>query len=267
MDHDISNLITYINSMSVTLYDKCWWIDKVPANVNTVVDFGCAGGDLAFMINRIMPGRFTYVGVDNSPTMLDLARHNFSVAEPDFPFMFFNNLPEAIRSINPRKTVFVMNSVIHEIFTYLDADEADELFKLIFNSDFEYIAIRDMHDFGDNWELPSWIEDHIKMIKMTKYAQKWDEFMSRYEAESLCGALNEFLLKYRYDANWDRESREIYLWDWRSFVVNKYGRLLYHIDFENDFYIPYIKNKILEDFGFIYPRNTHKKVLLKNAKF
>ena len=85
--------------------------------------------------------------------------------------------------------------------------------------------------------------------------------MQNYEAENNCCALNEFVLKYRYDANWARESKEIYLWPWID-LIYRYGTE-YYINFENDFYIPFIKDKIKEDFGFIYPQNTHKKLLLK----
>ena len=103
MPEDITNLVTYINSMSVTLYDKCWWIDKVPESINTVVDFGCAGGDLAFMIERIMPNRFLYVGVDNSPVMLDMARHNFDLAGKKI--LLFNNLKTAVSRVDRSSSI------------------------------------------------------------------------------------------------------------------------------------------------------------------
>ena len=261
MPEDISNLVTYINSMSITLYDKCWWIDKIPDFIDTVVDFGCAGGDLAFMIDRIMPNRFLYVGVDNSPIMLDMAKHNFDLAGKKV--LLFDNLKTAASRVDRSSSILILNSVIHEIFTYLDADESDELFNLIFHSGFRYIAIRDMHKFHQNfnWTLNHLIDDYIERIKShPKYGIKWAQFIQYYEAENSCCALNEFVLKYRYDANWARESKEIYLWPWID-LIYRYGTE-YRIDFENDFYIPFIKNKIKEDFGFDYPRNTHKKLLL-----
>ena len=262
MPEDITNLVTYINSMSITLYDKCWWIDKVPDFIDTVVDFGCAGGDLAFMIERIMPNRFLYVGVDNSPIMLDMAKHNFDLAGKKI--LLFNNLKTAVSRVDRSSSILILNSVIHEIYSYLDADECDELFNLIFHSGFRYIAIRDMHKFHQNfnWAADRLINDYIAKIQShPKYGLKWAQFMQNYEAENNCCALNEFILKYRYDANWARESKEIYLWPWID-LIYRYGTE-YCINFENDFYIPFIKDKIKEDFGFIYPQNTHKKLLLK----
>ena len=44
---DIVDINTYLRSMSTTLFDKVWWIDKIPDDINTIVDFGCAKADLA----------------------------------------------------------------------------------------------------------------------------------------------------------------------------------------------------------------------------
>ena len=93
-------------------------------------------------------------------------------------------------------------------------------------------------------------------------------------------ALHEFLLKYRYDANWDREVNERYLWDWVYYLFNYVGTVevddvctaeydlldLYEVELQNEFFIPFIRDRIREDFGFDYPCNTHCKLLLRRRK-
>jgi len=253
MEHEISNLVTYINSMSVTLYDKCWWIDKIPANIDTVIDFGCAGGDLAHMINRIMPDRFNYIGVDNSPIMLQLAKHNKTFA--NYPMQFYPNIKE-IPFFKPENTILVLNSVIHEIYTYMVPEAVATLFTELFNSGFAYIAIRDMYVK----EPPNYIDYAIERLSSHP---KWLDFTVERGVITPKDVV-EFLLKYHYDANWDRECREQYLWFWFDDFQTNYAKG-YDVNFYNAFYIPYLKDKIYKDFGIDLNCDTHLKVLYKKT--
>ena len=44
---EIHNFDIYLKRMAATLSDKCWWVDRLPPDIDTVVDYGCAQGDLA----------------------------------------------------------------------------------------------------------------------------------------------------------------------------------------------------------------------------
>ena len=46
MSNDILNKDVYLKRMRVGMYDKCWWVDKLYPEVDTVIDFGCADGSL-----------------------------------------------------------------------------------------------------------------------------------------------------------------------------------------------------------------------------
>lgn len=252
MPTDISNLITYINSMSVTLYDKCWWIDKIPENINTVVDFGCAGGDLAIMINRIAPNHYSYIGIDNSPLMLNLANHNFSLH--NLSTRFFPNLTTALEYINPKNSILVLNSVVHEIFSYLSKEERLNLFNLFFRNDFAYIAIRDMYPTDD---LTG--EEEEEWDRIIRTHPKWKDFCKSPVFRKTPSYVQEFLLKYKYDVNWARECNEQYLWNWDLYIKS----FFYETIFTNNFFIPFIQDNIKKDFGQSFKKNTHKKVLLR----
>lgn len=112
----IQDIDSYVRSMSATMYDKCWWVDKISPEIDTVVDFGCAQGDLALFLDRFNPGKFKYVGVDNSQEMLSLARHNHYLHFGKSDSLFCQELSSAIEKCNPSKSVLVLNSVMHEIF-------------------------------------------------------------------------------------------------------------------------------------------------------
>lgn len=263
---NIANVNTYIASMATTIYDKCWWIDKLPPEIDTVLDFGCASGDLAVMVDRIAPGRFRYIGCDNSSEMLALARSNLALQLSGANVLFFPYIEGALGFCDPSKTVLVLNSVLHEVYSYLNGAKREILLSHLFDSGFRVVAIRDMHYPND---LPS---ISASGVLESKYADKWIEFCSicstrgdAFQRTSI--RLHEFLLKYRYDANWERESVEQYLWDWthrlsQAWYISHSEETPYRIEYINDFYIPFLSARAKADFDLNWKINTHRKMLL-----
>lgn len=266
---DIVDINTYLRSMSTTLLDKVWWIDKIPNDINTIVDFGCAKADLAVLINRIMPNKFHYVGIEESRIMAHLARDNLnSYASDTCSWQVLPSLSAASKSNNFRNSVLVLNSVLHEVFTYKSESEIQSLMSQIRNLGFRRIAIRDMYpsdvDIGDSI-------DASLAILSSSYNDLWHDYREFRKWTKIAGVeddedtwLPEFLLKYRYRANWEREKQEKYLWDIPAKLA-QYGLLdKYEIGFENKFYIPFIRDKIKEDFGIDWNYPTHIKLLLNH---
>lgn len=275
MAESIRDIDKYIRSMSTTLYDKCWWIDKLSDEIDTVVDFGCAQGDLAIMMNRISPGRFRYIGVDNSPEMLAIAKHNFSFHLCDYRAEFYSNLQTANEHIDRSKSVLILNSVLHEIFSYVPKSEWQYTLDALFQAGFKYIAIRDMHMPRMSHQQLVYSQDDIDAIVQGRHAKQWADFnnICSLEREGIwCSPelrMHEFFLKYRYLANWERESREQYLWDWTS-ILSELGYIrserewwAYTPIFSNWFFIPFTAQVVKRDFGIIWNYDTHKKWLLK----
>lgn len=265
----ISDMESYIGSMSKTLYDKCWWIDKISDEIDTVVDYGCAQGDLAVMINRVDPSkRWKYIGVDSSQEMLAIAKHNFAFHFTEIDAAFTNDISEALSIIDPGKTVLVLNSVLHEIYSYLSEHDQDILFNKLFRSGFKYVAVRDMYRGAAlNYQFDY---DLLEAIESSDYNKKWEAFKEickqRNDESSQDDRLQlqEFLLKYRYDANWQRESREQYLWNWfKSLVDKKYVCFSspYDCVFRNEFNIPFLSQRVEQDFGCYWKEPTHMKAL------
>lgn len=263
---DIVDINAYLRSMSATLFDKVWWIDKIPDYIDTVVDFGCARADLGVLIDRIMPGRFHYIGIEESDEMTQLAGENLRY-HVSGTWQIFPSLSAASESYDFKNSVLVLNSVLHEVFTYKSEPEIQSLMSQIHDLGFSCIAIRDMCPSRIN------VYDHIDAnctILSSSYGDLWREYNKFRRETKIAGVeydedtwLPEFLLKYRYRANWEREKQEKYLWNIPKKLAqyDLLGR--YEIRFENKFYIPFIRDKIKEDFGIDWNYPTHIKLLLK----
>lgn len=267
---NIQDIDAYVKSMSTTLFDKCWWIDKIPQDIDTVVDYGCAQGDLALLIDRLCPGRFKYIGIDNSQEMLALAAHNHKLHFAKNDSEFCSGVSGIAQRCDTSKTILVLNSVTHEIFSYLTKGERRALFAEMFGAGFSYIAIRDMH-------MPDFEQDALNVekaftaIMYSPYAGMWKEFNDYLNDNPRNGGwwdsaalrMAEFFMKYRYAGNWQREMRETYFWNWMPQILNECEACApYNYAYEETFYIPFIRDKILADFGIDFQVKTHKKVLL-----
>lgn len=246
----IGDISVYLKRMDASLLDKCWWIDKIPDEITTVVDFGCAAGNLKNMIDYLMPRRFRYIGIDNSAEMRRLCQEkNIEVYED------LDHLPN---DIDPNRTILVLNSVIHEIWTYLPVLQVCALFDKIALREFKYIAIRDMNLGEPRYED---VDDIVKTFERSPYADRW-RYVSKHTLANIHVCIKEFLLKYWYTENWERERDEQYLWDIPSVVVDF---IEYHTVYENHFFIPYVREKVLKDFGIVNDEYTHIKVLLEHV--
>lgn len=277
--NDIRDLDTYIRGMSATISDKLWWVKMMPDEIDTVIDYGCAQGDLALFLDR-----YRYIGIDNSPEMLSLARHNHAL-HFGRQSEFYPSLIESSGRYDPSTTVLVLNSVMHEIFSYLSSGEINALFEEMFGSGIRYIAIRDMHlpDMDTMWKLCSH-SNKERIEQSHKYSGLWDDYIEymmygrykegykqepvgRYAYERMPLYITEFLLKYRYVENWRREMREYYLWPWVE-MISKFIRDegntsgVYAVAHNSEFRIPFLVDKIKEDFNIDFDLDTHRKVLL-----
>lgn len=277
---DIHNIDTYIKGMSATLKDKMWWLDLIPGEIDTVIDYGCAQGDLALLL----PDKYRYIGIDNSPEMLQLARHNH-LLHFGRRSEFYPSLIEANGKYEPSTTVLVLNSVMHEIFSYLTPAEVHALFEEMFGSGIRCVAIRDMH--LPDAEAIGRIGTHSNRERLNqsfRYSNLWTEYMNyvlydrytegyiqedkgRGKFEGMPVYMTEFLLKYRYVENWKREMREYYLWPWLQ-MISQYIKAdgddhgFYAVAHESEFRVSFIVDKIKEDFDIDFDLNTHRKVLL-----
>ena len=269
----IQNYDCYLTKMSKTFFDKAWFMSHIPEDVDTIIDFGCADGSFLKFLQSVCP-KFIYIGIDNNPKMVKLTK--------DKGFECYSSIKELearVFDFNGNGCCLILNSVIHEIYSYFNESIIDQIYS--FHP--KYIAIRDMM-FNPidraRFYLP--INDYKKIINLfeEKYPIQFNEFheiwknKQDYETEIV-----HFLLKYIYNnENWSREVKENYLpidiqEIRRRFCLNTiFPKYNYTIDFQSFYKLPYLVNRWRQDFEldknfelseFIRNINTHYKMLLK----
>ena len=239
--------------MLVGMYDKCWWVDKLYPEVDTVIDFGCADGSLWEAIKTFCPQITKYYGIENNKEFLD-----------NKSFLHFFSIEELPQDINWSHTIVVMNSVIHEICYYQGEATFRELFKKIQGLGVRHIAIRDMClNVEEYFYLKSSNSFFYEAICNSPYK---DLFIKDYchNIPTFYGNTFyqiEFLLKYTYKENWDRERDEQYLWDWLDCIMSDISM---RIEVNQPFKIVPQIRQIEKDFGIKFPEflNTHRKMFL-----
>ena len=242
----------YFALLEKGMLDKVWFLEKIEHSTETLVDFGCGDGSLFTIIDRIYPGKFRYIGIDHDEKMIALAKEN--------GIEIYSSLAE-LPEIDYGKSALILNSVLHEIFSYSAFNVAYELFEEMAAKKFRHIAIRDMC-LNRKDKLPN----YTKEIMESKFADQYQEFMeinpdtiypdiADYKVLTL-----EFLLKYRYEQDREKEKSAVYLWRWHAHIPEIFNE--YTKEFDSTFRVPYIIRQIRNDFGIDLQFDTHRKMLL-----
>lgn len=265
-ERKISSFASYNANMKKSLMDKIYFIDKTEATV--FVDFGCSDGELIKFMNALFP-EYTYIGYDISEEMIEAARVNITggsdINLPNNIHLYseWDAVNRYLDKFYPRvKKAIILNSVIHEVYSYSTLLAIDTFWEVVFGDMFDYVVIRDM--------LPSMsINKKSNINDIAKVRRKANKsHLSDYENH--WGSINEnknlvhFLLKYRWVENWEREVKENYF---PLYVENFMEHITddYVIDYYEEFVLPYTKRQILKDFGVELKDNTHIKCILRKV--
>lgn len=266
----IDNIDIYLKRMAATLADKCWWVEKIPPEIDAVVDYGCAQGDLALYLEKTVPGRFKYIGIDNSPVMLALVEQNRERLFGKMETAFYPTIAGIADRCDTSRAVLVLNSVTHEIFSYLSKTEQNALLSEMFSAGFRAITIRDMN-MPELDRQPFDVSGALNALEVGASAAMWREYNAYLDGKearrSACWQdtalrVAEFLLKYKYTDNWERERKETYFWDWLRMTEPFWREAGYGVAYDLKFHIPFLRHQIHDDFGIDFPVDTHRKILL-----
>lgn len=275
----IDNYTTYIEGMQKSLEDKLFWVPLVEEEeIDGIVDFGCADGSLLNEVWRKFHANgktVKLIGVDNNEKMLDRALSN----------CFMKGAVNLGGVAVKENYLLNLSSVIHEVYSYCTDEEIDDFWNHVLNDNYKYIAIRDMMvDKSVDLVNPIVVErqDGIHLLRKeywNKYynnihefdTKQWKNFLvhSGYDADECSWnvenkAVLHFLMKYRYIENWEREVRENYFPIYYEDLLNKIienGN--YEIVYARQYILPYVKEKVKEDFDIDLVDNTHCQILLK----
>lgn len=249
----------YTEEMKKTLLDKCFFIDKTDATL--FVDFGCADGTMLKFIRDIFGGIYQLIGYDNNPEMVELARQQ---GEGIHFFSRWNEVVDQLRDYKKEhpdtKTAIVLSSVVHEVYSYCQPEEIEEFWGRVWSDDFDYVCVRDMMP-NAVIDRPAEADDEAK-VRAKAEPDKLREFEEVQGPVTRQRNLVHYLLKYRYSLNWQREVSENYI----PLNTQQFRNLIpagYEIDYDVEYLLPFIKRKVLEDFGIALKDSTHLKVVVR----
>lgn len=246
-DYDI-----YVTRMEQSMVDKLFWLNIIPkSEYSTVVDYGCADGTFLQYVRRYNSD-CAIIGIDIDETMLKLAKDKL------YTNAQFINAAFLSKPAHLHDEVLNLSSIIHEIYSYSTAAEIKNFWKYV--KGHKYVCIRDMcidPATFKGFEVPQLPEKDT------------DELARRAEFESIWGSLLEpqnfvhYMLKYRYVENWNREVRENYLPVSISELHEMAKAMGYEITYCDHFTLPFLKEKVKEDWGIDLTLPTHVKMIWK----
>ena len=247
------NLKVYNQNMAKGLEDKMFFLEHLPKEDGYVfVDFGCADGTLIDALYHSLSSSNQYIGFDISEQMIDIARTKISESPKNVLFTSDWSDVRHELSGNDKKKVLILSSVVHEVYSYAKSrEDIDTFWKRVLETGFDYICIRDMMIPNDTRNTPTPCE-WVKYIQLY-----WENFMSEERFNQFLKKwgpidLNKhvalhFLLKYRWQINWDREVNENYFPVDMEVFLDKFEKS-YNLDYLQRFTVPFIKDTIEKDF-------------------
>lgn len=264
MKPEITNYNTYLARMDVSLPDKAFFVYRAPL-ARVIVDFGCAAGNLFRYIRSISNQEYIMIGYDNDATMRELASE-----AADVVCGTMEELQETIEhtlaahDLTMKNALFNFSSVIHEMNSY----EIDDIFSFINYLRPGYISIRDMK-FRCKREFPrEWF-----YISDEKYLKQFHSFLAhRGIFLPDLADFAEYLLKYKYTENWERELEEHYFFGLES--AERYYRELinnnkYRLAWDVNYCLPHFDRQIKDDFNIFFNISdyftTHEQLLLERT--
>lgn len=192
----------YTSRMRKSIYDKMFFVDKIfDENIDTLIDFGCADGELILHLHAFMPN-VRFIGYDTSEVMLEKAKDRIPFAE------LYSNWDDI--EVDPSRTIINLSSVIHEIYSYCTQAEIKEFWDRILNTGFAYIVVRDMCKVNYECDITA-LQQWRKKVTDAGYGKELSDFEKYWGPIKNNNQKTHFLLKYRYAENWDRELRENYM--------------------------------------------------------
>lgn len=279
---NFNNLTFYNEQMRKSMEDKLFFLKQLPVEDNYVfVDFGCADGTMLNILSDMLEynkHKYSYIGYDISDTMINLAKANFH-GDADTDIHYFTNWEDVEKQLKTyitpgtyyeqKKYVLILSSVIHEVYSYSDMKQILEFWHHVTNTNFDYIVVRDMCPTKDIDRPTDEFMLHT-LNNMIRDHEPYNTLINDFEA--IHGSIENnknfmhFLLKYRYQINWEREVKEnyfpIYVEDLLSAIT---GEEKYRIMYMKRFIVPFIKQQIYNDFRVDVRDFTHIKAIFKKS--
>ena len=253
------NLDTYTSEMAKSVWDKAFFMDKIPG-VKCVIDFGCADGAMIRYLSPLFPD-IMFIGYDISKELLDRARKT-----PPFNanIIYFEDarigalIHYALDLFKPEEICINFSSVLHEVFS--STGGITVINYLITKLQPKFITIRDMY-----------CDDPISFTSIEQMMEIWDKLPDHYPQEFIkkfglvfnWRDLTHLLMKLQWiDNGWEDEMKENYF----SWTLDKLYSIIggYSTCFEARYQLPYLSELWKEKYDWYNPDiHTHAQFILR----
>ena len=253
----IKDYKVYDEGMRKSLRDKLFF-EGLIEEVDTLIDYGCADGTLLKQVQEDFPS-WNLIGIDMDEKMVDHA-----MAKCWGPVYYHcDRIPADDLKKVSENAIFVLSSVIHEIYSYSSTEVINNFWNDLFNLGVKYISIRDMMTSNSSYRNSD-INDVMKIRNRCRrdiindFEKVWGSLNNQYN-------LIHFLLKYQYvnSPSWNREILENYLPLTIEELMSKIPSDKYRITYYEHYVLPYTKNRIMKEEGIELKDNTHIKLILE----
>ena len=262
------DLSSYNENMAKGIEDKLFFLNHLDKNDEYIfVDFGCADGTLITTMFELFIkegcNNNEYIGYDISETMIDFAKTKFSY--PTNSVLFTSSWGDVDKKLlfSKKKKVLILSSVIHEVYSYGTEKDIELFWNRVQYSDFDYVCIRDM--------IPSRDIDRETPFESYNYIYEWYSDMYQLkDFENKWGKITNnknyvhFLLKYRWEINWERELNENYFPIYINDLIEHMKG--FNIDYLERFRVPFLEDCWMEKFGITIEDYTHVKAIFTKIK-
>ena len=266
------SIASYNNAMSKNIDDKLFFIDFLPKSPMLIVDFGCADGTLiSKMYELYNEGNnntlIKYIGFDISEEMINLAKTKFDYCTNQVSFTSnWKEVETELLSYTGYK-VLVLSSVIHEVYSYGTEESIRVFWDRVIHSGFHYICVRDMM-YSEDMDRNT---NSIKLANLfkrfpKKFSKAYEDFVNVWGGNAGNNKnLIHFLLKYRWQINWQRELNENYFPIELNTFLSKFESL-YNLTYLERFRVPFLEECWKKDFDIAVDDYTHIKAIFESKK-
>lgn len=246
---------TYCHSMSKSLNDKLFFLKEIDINsYDVIVDFGCADGALLETLcdENILSNKNTkLIGIEKSSALAELCRSRLKDK-----VLIVSKVYEVEDWLKKStNTLAIFSSVLHECFSpeQFDIDGFNYLGRIA-----NTIAIRDMRAPMIKGPI-----DGTTRARITRDFPK--DLLIKFEDEygRIDNTVNlyRYFLMYKWTDNWRHELKEDYFSIPWSDIKEKMAKYGYHIIYEKDYILPYLKKEIAATFQHNLRQPTHKQII------
>lgn len=258
------NLDIYTAEMSKSVWDKAFFMDKIPG-VKCIIDFGCADGAMIRYLSNLFPDTM-FIGYDINLHLIARARGTSPFNANVIYFTQIDDLIEFVFNHDYKEEEICVNfsSVLHEVFSSTGGIEVIQT--LIGKLEPRYITIRDMYcddpvEFGSGGDAVDILTIIDKIQNQIKYAK---EFKNKFGVITNWRDMTHLLMKLQWVNNgWENELEENYF-SWKLEDILRLTGNNYSPVFECRYQLPYLSEKWRKEYNWYNPDiHTHAQFILR----